>query len=38
MVRLDFMRTFIEVVELGSLKKAAKNLGMSVSSVSFQIN
>ncbi|WP_456469624.1 LysR family transcriptional regulator [Archaeoglobus sp.] len=38
MVRLDFMRTFIEVVESGSLKKAAKNLGMSVSSVSFQIN
>lgn len=38
MVRLDFMKTFIEVVELGSLKKAAKNLGMSVSSVSFQIN
>ncbi|WP_456330485.1 LysR family transcriptional regulator [Archaeoglobus sp.] len=38
MVRLDFMRTFMEVVESGSLKKAAKNLGMSVSSVSFQIN
>lgn len=38
MVRLDFMRTFLEVVESGSLKKAAKNLGMSVSSVSFQIN
>ena len=38
MVRLDFMKTFIEVVESGSLKKAAKNLGMSVSSVSFQIN
>ncbi len=38
MVRLDFMRTFIEVVNSGSLKKAAKNLGMSVSSVSFQIN
>jgi len=38
MVRLDFIKTFIEVVESGSLKKAAKNLGMSVSSVSFQIN
>lgn len=38
MVRLDFLRTFMEVVESGSLKKAAKNLGMSVSSVSFQIN
>ncbi len=38
MVRIDFMKTFIEVVNSGSLKKAAKNLGMSVSSVSFQIN
>ncbi len=38
MVRIDFMKTFIEVVNAGSLKKAAKNLGMSVSSVSFQIN
>ncbi len=38
MVRIDFMKTFIEVVGSGSLKKAAKNLGMSVSSVSFQIN
>ncbi|WP_202319563.1 LysR family transcriptional regulator [Archaeoglobus neptunius] len=38
MVRVDFMKTFIEVVQSGSLKKAAKSLGMSVSSVSFQIN
>ncbi|MBO8183355.1 MAG: LysR family transcriptional regulator [Archaeoglobus sp.] len=32
------MRTFLKVVEKGSLKAAAKELGMSVSSVSFQIN
>jgi len=38
MVRVDFMRTFLTVVEKGSLKKAAKELGMSISSVSFQIN
>ncbi len=38
MVRIDFMRTFLTVVEKGSLKKAAKELGMSISSVSFQIN
>ncbi|AEA47050.1 LysR family transcriptional regulator [Archaeoglobus veneficus] len=38
MVRIDFMRTFLQVVEKGSLKKAAKELGMSISSVSFQIN
>ncbi len=37
MVRVDFMRTFMKVVECGSLKKAAKVLGMSVSTVSFQI-
>jgi len=36
-VRVDFMRTFMKVVECGSLKKAAKVLGMSVSTVSFQI-
>jgi len=38
MVRIDFMRTFIHVVEKGSLKKAAKDLGMSISTISFQIN
>ncbi len=38
MVRIDFMKTFLTVVEKGSLKKAAKELGMSISSVSFQIN
>ncbi len=38
MVRIDFMKTFVEVVKQGSLKKAAKSLGMSISSVSFQIN
>ncbi len=38
MVRIEFMKTFIEVVNSGSLKRAAKNLGMSVSSVSFQIS
>ncbi len=38
MVRVDFMKTFLTVVEKGSLKKAAKELGMSISSVSFQIN
>ncbi len=32
------MRTFLKVVETGSLKSAAKELGMSISSVSFQIN
>lgn len=38
MSRIDFMRTFLKVVEKGSLKAAAKELSMSVSSVSFQIN
>ncbi|MEM4291251.1 MAG: LysR family transcriptional regulator [Archaeoglobaceae archaeon] len=38
MVKLEFMKTFIEVVNTGSLKKAAKNLGVSVSTVSFQID
>ncbi len=38
MVRVDFMKTFLTVVNTGSFKKAAKELGMSVSSVSFQIN
>ncbi|MEM4472025.1 MAG: LysR family transcriptional regulator [Archaeoglobaceae archaeon] len=38
MVKLEFMKTFIEVVNSGSLKKAAKNLGTSVSTISFQIN
>jgi DNA-binding transcriptional LysR family regulator len=32
------MRTFLTVVKVGSFKKAARELGMSVSSVSFQIN
>jgi len=36
-VRIDFMRTFTEVVKRGSLKKAAKALGTSVSTVSFQV-
>ncbi len=38
MVRIDFMKTFVEVVNCGSLKKASESLGMSVSSVSFQVN
>ncbi len=38
MVRVDFMQTFTQVVEKGSFKRAAKDLGMSISSVSFQIN
>ena len=37
MVRVDFMKTYLKVIECGSLKKAAKALGMSVSTVSFQI-
>lgn len=32
------MKTFLKVVEKGSLKSAAKELGMSISSISFQIN
>lgn len=38
MVKLEFMKTFIEVVNTGSLKKASKNLGVSVSTISFQID
>lgn len=38
MVKLDFMKTFIHVVNTGSLKKAAKDLGISLSTVSFQID
>ncbi|MEM2586286.1 MAG: LysR family transcriptional regulator, partial [Archaeoglobaceae archaeon] len=38
MVKFEFMKTFIEVVKAGSLKKAAKNLGTSVGTVSFQID
>jgi len=38
MVRVDFMRTFLTVAKTGSFKKAAKELGISVSSVSFQVN
>lgn len=37
-MKIDFLCTFITVVEKGSIKKAAEELGMSVSSVSFQIN
>jgi len=35
MVRVAFMQTFTHVIEKGSFKKAAKELGMSISSVSF---
>jgi DNA-binding transcriptional LysR family regulator len=38
MVRVDFMKTFLTVAKAGSFKKAAKELGMSVSSISFQVN
>ncbi|MCC6028011.1 MAG: LysR family transcriptional regulator [Archaeoglobus sp.] len=38
MVRVDFMKTFREVAKERSLNKAAKNLGLSVSTVSFQIS
>lgn len=38
MVKLEFMKTFIEVVNAGSLKRAAKKLGVSVSTISFQID
>ncbi len=38
MVRVDFLKTFLTVAKMGSLKKAAKELKMSVSSVSFQVN
>lgn len=38
MVRTDFMKTFLTVVKTGSFKKAAKELGISISSVSFQVN
>uniref|UniRef100_A0A7C4S4X0 LysR family transcriptional regulator n=1 Tax=Geoglobus ahangari TaxID=113653 RepID=A0A7C4S4X0_9EURY len=38
MVRVDFLKTFLTVAKTGSFKKAAKELGISVSSVSFQIN
>lgn len=37
-MKIDFLCTFATVVEKGSIKKAAEELGMSVSSVSFQIN
>ncbi|MEM2176313.1 MAG: LysR family transcriptional regulator [Archaeoglobaceae archaeon] len=37
-MKFEFMKTFIEVVKAGSLKKAAKNLGTSVGTVSFQID
>lgn len=37
-MKIDFLCTFETVVEKGSIKKAAEELGMSVSSVSFQIN
>lgn len=38
MAKIDFMGTFLKVVERGSLKAAAKDLNISVSTVSFQIN
>ncbi|MFW6128333.1 MAG: LysR substrate-binding domain-containing protein [Halobacteriota archaeon] len=38
MSKIDFMRTYLKVVEKGSLKAAAKDLNISVSTVSFQIN
>ena len=38
MVRVDFMKTFLTVAKTGSFKKAAKELNISVSSVSFQVN
>jgi len=38
MVRIDFMHTFVNVAERGSLKKVAEELGMSISSISFQVN
>ncbi len=38
MVRVDFMKTFREVAKERSLNKAAKNLGLSVSTVSFHIS
>ncbi len=36
-VRIDFMKTFLEVVKRGSLKKASESLGTSISTISFQI-
>jgi len=38
MVRVDFLRTFINVAEKGSLKKVAEKSNMSISSISFQVN
>jgi len=37
-MKIEFLYTFIKVVESGSIKRAAEELGMAVSSVSFQIN
>ncbi len=37
-IRLDFIRTFIEVLNKGSLLGAAKSLGLSVSTVSFHVS
>ncbi len=36
-MRIDFLKTLLKVAECGSLKTAAKALGMSISTVSFQI-
>jgi len=36
-VRIDFMKTFLEVARRGSLKKASESLGTSISTISFQI-
>ncbi len=37
MVRVEFMKTFVRVAECGSLKRAARDLGISVSTASFHI-
>ncbi len=37
-MRVDFMKNFLRVVDLGSLKKASKELGLSISTLSFQIS
>ncbi len=36
-MRIDFLKTLLKVAECGSLKTAAESLGMSISTVSFQI-
>ncbi|WP_457549560.1 LysR family transcriptional regulator [Archaeoglobus sp.] len=37
-MRIEFMKNFIKIVEAGSLKKASKEVGTSISTLSFQIN